>query len=62
MVSKSLRKPKVPVPKKGPAAPVDPITTLDIRLGKSVEQLILELRTGTDEIVRSTAAGVLGHI
>ena len=62
MVSRNPKKPKLPVQKKGPAAPVDPITTSDIRSGKSVEQLIHELKTGSDEMVRSAAAGALGHL
>ncbi|WAC05879.1 MAG: HEAT repeat domain-containing protein [Methanoregula sp.] len=60
MVSKRKKKSKIPVHNKVEPARVDTAVPLDIPAEKSVEQLIQELND-PDEIVRSTAAGALGH-
>jgi len=60
MVSKSKKKSKIPVHDKvEPASAYTPVPS-DIPAEKSVEQLIRELKDA-DEIVRSSAAGALGH-
>jgi len=60
MVSKSKMKAKKPVHNKIEPAHADTTVTSDIPAEKSVEQLIRELKD-PNEIVRSTAAGTLGH-
>jgi len=60
MVSKSKKKSKIPVHDTIKPASVDTTAPSDIPTEKSVEQLIQELKD-PDEIIRSTAAGVLGH-
>jgi len=60
MVLKSKTKPKKPVP--GTGEPARPDTTVQpgIPAEKSIEQLIRELKN-PDEMIRSSAAGALGH-
>jgi HEAT repeat protein len=60
MIAKSKKKSKTPVQIKAEPAPVDITKTSELPAEKSVEQLIQELKD-TDEIVRSQAAGALGH-
>lgn len=60
MVSKSKKKSKIPVHDTIEPARVDTVEPSDIPSEKSVEQLIQELKSH-DEIVRSIAAGTLGH-
>ncbi|MDO8872843.1 MAG: HEAT repeat domain-containing protein [Methanoregula sp.] len=60
MVSKSKTKSKKPVHNTVEPARADTTVPSDIPAEKSVEQLIRELKD-PNEIVRSTAAGTLGH-
>ena len=60
MVSKSKKKSKIPVHDTIEPARVDTIESSDIPAEKSVEHLIRELKD-PDEMVRSSAAGALGH-
>jgi HEAT repeat protein len=60
MISKSKTKSKKPVHNKTEPAHADTTVTSDIPSEKSVEQLIRELKD-PNEIVRSIAAGALGH-
>ena len=60
MVSKSKKKAKIPVHVTVEPARVDTAVMSDVPAEKSVEQLIQELKD-PDEIVRSSAAGTLGH-
>ncbi len=60
MVSKSKKKAKIPAHVTVEPARADTAVPSDIPAEKSVEQLIQELKD-PDEIVRSSAAGALGH-
>ena len=60
MVSKSKKKSKIPVHDNVDPAGADSAVPSDIPAEKSVEHLIRELKN-PDEIVRSSAAGALGH-
>ena len=60
MVSKRKKKSKISVHDKVEPARADMTVPSDISAEKSVEQLIQELKS-PDEIIRSTAAGALGH-
>lgn len=60
MVSKSKKKSKISVHDRVGPARADTAVPSDIPAEKSVEQLIQELKD-PDEIVRSSAAGALGH-
>jgi hypothetical protein len=62
MVSKSKKKSNVHVHNEVKTLHMHTANTSDISPEKSVEQLIQELKEGNDEIVRSSAAGALGHI
>jgi HEAT repeat protein len=60
MVSKSKKKTKTPVRTKVEPGREEPPVTSDIPTENPVDQLIRKLND-PDEIVRSTAAGALGH-
>jgi len=60
MVSKSKKKAKLPAARSTEPARADTAVPADIPGEKSVEHLIQELKD-PDEIVRSSAAGALGH-
>jgi len=60
MVSKNKKKSKIPINEIIETAPADTTVPSDNPAEKSIEQLIRELKD-PDEIVRSTAAGTLGH-
>lgn len=60
MVSKSKKKSKIQVHETVEPAHADTTGPSDIPAEKSVDQFLLELKD-PDEIVRSTAAGALGH-
>ena len=60
MVSKSKKKAKLPAARSTEPARADTAVPADIPGEKSVEHLIQELKD-SDEIVRSSAAGALGH-
>ena len=61
MMTKSQKKPNSAVRKNDPAAP-GVTATSEIQTGKTVEQLIYDLKNGDNEMVRSAAAGALGHL
>jgi HEAT repeat protein len=61
MVSKRVKKSNVLVHDTIEPARNEATVASDIPAEKSVEQLIQELLKGPDEIVRSHAAGALGH-
>jgi HEAT repeat protein len=60
MVSKNKQKSKVPVHDTVKPAPMETVVPSDNPSEKSVDQLIQELND-PDEIIRSSAAGALGH-
>ena len=60
MVSKGKTKPKTPVHKKGEPVHAESVVPSGNPAEKSVDQLIKELRDPS-EMVRSSAAGALGH-
>ena len=61
MVSKNKKTAKAPVQKQESSVRVDPVKTSELCREKEVEKLIDDLRSGNDEIIRSSAAGALGH-
>jgi len=61
MVPKNKKKTKEPVRKKESPGGTDAVKTPDIRQEKETARLIHDLSFGSDEIIRSKAAGALGH-
>ncbi len=61
MVLKTQKKPKI-AHGKDPASHGATGASSEIQSGKTVEQLIYELKNGSNEIVRSSAAGALGNL
>ena len=61
MVSKRIKKSKILVHHTVEPVHKEATVPSDIPAEKSIEQLIQELLKGPDEIVRSNAAGALGH-